>query len=589
MPNSIELGDLDMDGKIDMLAMNGNKISLYQNLSSPGNIVLSGKLDIPVSRPGISYISELDGDGKPDLIMIHKTSSDFYSDKWAVSIFKNNSTAGTLSFATPVDFDAGTGTFAPRVAAGDMDQDGRPEIVIFGALGKIMIYKNQVGLATTFKICPNSNTSLESPIIGANYQWQQNTGTGFINIVNSANLSGTDSATLYLKNIPAAWNNYEYRCLVNSNQATNIFKLSISGTAVVPTAVISTTMNTICSGTPVFFTSKITAGGSAPVYQWLLNGTTIGNNKDTLRLTDLKMGDKVSLRLTSSEVCATPADVTSNTITMTVNPIAVPAVTLKSSSTSICPGETMVFTATAVHAGTSPRYEWANGWGSLGIHGTQYSTNALKDGDTIRVVLTSNALCASPANVVSNPIAVVVTNVVTPTITITGNTTVAEGTFTLINAASTNGGNTPSYQWQDSTALYTWQNIPGENGPSINYQPKNSGEGLRCKFISSLACVSSAAMFSAPLVFSVIKYSSSPGIIVPNPVLGTLNIDSLKLSDNWQTLDVVNLTTGQTVLTHSIANQTRISIDVSGLAPGLYAVVLKRNNGNPEVLRFVKM
>ena len=243
---------------------------------------------------------------------------------------------------------------------------------------------------------------------------------------------------------------------------------------------------------------------------------------------------------------------------MTVNTIVVPQVTIKSSATSICPGETILFTATAVHAGTSPRYEWAKGWASLGIHGTQYSTNALKDGDTIRVVLTSNALCASPANVVSNPIAVVVTNVVTPTITTSGNTTVEEGTFTLINSASANGGNTPSYQWQDSTALYNWQNIPGENGPSINYQPKNSGEGLRCKFTSSLACVSPATIFSAPLFFSVNKNSSSPGIIVPNPVLGTLNIDSLKLSDNWQTLDVVNLTTGQTVSTHPVLDRKSV-------------------------------
>jgi hypothetical protein len=49
---------------------------------------------------------------------------------------------------------------------------------------------------------------------GAQYQWQENTGSGFANINNNATYAGAQTNTLVLNNITPAFNNNLYRCFV---------------------------------------------------------------------------------------------------------------------------------------------------------------------------------------------------------------------------------------------------------------------------------------------------------------------------------------------------------------------------------------
>lgn len=62
-------------------------------------------------------------------------------------------------------------------------------------------------------ICKGGSTSFPANLTSATYQWQVDTGTGFINITDNANYSGAATATLQLNNIPSAWYGYQYRCL----------------------------------------------------------------------------------------------------------------------------------------------------------------------------------------------------------------------------------------------------------------------------------------------------------------------------------------------------------------------------------------
>ena len=64
--------------------------------------------------------------------------------------------------------------------------------------------------------CPNGNTSITSNLTATTYQWQRNDGTGYINISNSSNYSGTNGVTLSLTNIPSSWYGYTFRCITSA-------------------------------------------------------------------------------------------------------------------------------------------------------------------------------------------------------------------------------------------------------------------------------------------------------------------------------------------------------------------------------------
>jgi len=117
------MGDLDGDGKVDLAVRNGagNSVSLLRNTSSgPGNISYAAKVDLAVGGSTSSLtIGDLDGDGKLDVATANGPSN-------TLSVLLNNSTAGTLSYAPKVDFT--TGTNATSLASGDLDGDGRTDL-----------------------------------------------------------------------------------------------------------------------------------------------------------------------------------------------------------------------------------------------------------------------------------------------------------------------------------------------------------------------------------------------------------------------------------------------------------------------------
>ncbi len=79
------------------------------------------------------------------------------------------------------------------------------------------------------KLCPGGSISLSSGLSGGSYQWQINTGTGYISISDGGNYSGTNSSTLQLTNIPSSFYGYRYRC-ISGNVNSNVFSIAFENT-----------------------------------------------------------------------------------------------------------------------------------------------------------------------------------------------------------------------------------------------------------------------------------------------------------------------------------------------------------------------
>ena len=146
-PHYVKIADLDGDGKPEIIVTNtstsANKISIFKNQSTPGFISFAAKVDITASIAPIDIaIADFDGDGKPDIAAIVQNSN-------KVSIFRNTSTHGIIS-ATSFTYTTQytTGSYPFRIFAGDLDGDNKPDIALTNYLSNnISIYHNSATIA----------------------------------------------------------------------------------------------------------------------------------------------------------------------------------------------------------------------------------------------------------------------------------------------------------------------------------------------------------------------------------------------------------------------------------------------------------
>jgi hypothetical protein len=205
----------------------------------------------------------------------------------------------------------------------------------------------------------------------AAYQWEENTGGGWLT------MAGQTNATLTLSAVPNTKNGYQYRVKVTTGAcATAVVSsaatLTVHGVISITTQPINVVV--VCSGSPATFTVAASNGVAGTLlYQWQVNSGSgwsniAGANNATYTMPSVNLAQnnyQYRAQVTTS-ACGTPT--TSNAATLSVNGGV--AITNQPITQTVCDGQDATFSIVATATG-SLTYQWQenNGSGFVDIAG----------------------------------------------------------------------------------------------------------------------------------------------------------------------------------------------------------------------------
>ncbi|MES2286471.1 MAG: ice-binding family protein [Bacteroidota bacterium] len=209
-------------------------------------------------------------------------------------------------------------------------------------------------------VCLGDTASFSVIATGTNltYQWMN----GNTPLVNGANISGADSATLYI--FPTSFSDTSsfYNVIVNGSLMPSDTSINVSLTVnTAPVIIMEPTDQVPCAGTSASFT--VVASGSGLTYQWRkgnLNlsdiGNIVGSDSSTLVISNVSLLDTAyNYNVVVSGTCS-PNDISLNA-SLDVNPS--PVIVMQPSDQTVCEGDSIGFVVVAT--GTALTYQWRKG------------------------------------------------------------------------------------------------------------------------------------------------------------------------------------------------------------------------------------
>jgi len=146
-PQALAAGDLDGDGKPELLvaAPGDSNIYVFQNTSTSGHISFNSTPSAVLASFNIGYITlaDFNGDGKTDIATLDHMGDTTPNTYAHINVLANNSTPGHFSFGAGQSLPLVSGAYPMMLVTADLDGDGMPELAYTEANNnEIYIFQN---------------------------------------------------------------------------------------------------------------------------------------------------------------------------------------------------------------------------------------------------------------------------------------------------------------------------------------------------------------------------------------------------------------------------------------------------------------
>lgn len=236
---------------------------------------------------------------------------------------------------------------------------------------------------------------------------------------------------------------------------------ALSDTAVIrdttrrPVANIALTIGTNpgCAGQMLQFTATPQTGGTAPSYQWSVNGSNVlGATGSTYNTSTLSNGDLVRVTMVSNSACASPKTVTSDSIKVIHQKITADITIAQTTGKNpTCEGKSVIFSANTNNAGQNPQFQWMiNGIAISSATSPIYVTDSLRQGDRVQCVLNATDPCVANPHDTSNVLNMQVTHSKRPKVSVAitgGKNPGCLDSLVEFTATPKDLGANPNFQW----------------------------------------------------------------------------------------------------------------------------------------------
>jgi PKD repeat protein len=251
---------------------------------------------------------------------------------------------------------------------------------------------------------------------------------------------------------------------------------------------------------------------------------------------------------------------------MVVNPLVTPAINISASNTTICPNESVTFTATPTNEGSNPTYQWQVNGVNTGSNSSTLATSTLSNNDVVTCILTSSENCTSTNNVASNSVTITV-NTTTPVSSFTYTSNELDYTFTNTSSGATG---------------YLWNFGDGTTSTLQNPTHTYSITGTYTVTLTAYGpCDSSQVIQSVNVISAINNPQASFTVgIYPNPANGIVTVDLNGYESNDVEVSLFD-GVGKKLYSYKLQNSfgnSKVNVDLSSYEKGIYYFNIRFDN-----------